>query len=79
MRERGAVEELDHPVAGHRAYVQLPLTFDGRPLRSTRPAPTFGQHTGEVLADWLGLAEDEISELRTAEVVGTVPRQPTRR
>jgi formyl-CoA transferase len=34
-----------------------------------RLAPCVGQHTGEVLHDWLGIDEDRIAELRVQGVV----------
>jgi crotonobetainyl-CoA:carnitine CoA-transferase CaiB-like acyl-CoA transferase len=69
----GAVEEVEHPVTGRRQYITLPLTVDGRPLRTTKPAPMFDQHTDEVLAEWAGLSGDEIAALRAAQAVGTRP------
>ncbi len=34
-----------------------PIQLDGTPWRLRRPAPSLGEHTGEVLADWLGWEE----------------------
>jgi crotonobetainyl-CoA:carnitine CoA-transferase CaiB-like acyl-CoA transferase len=79
LRAAGLVEDLDHPVVGRRPYLALPVRLDGRPLPSPRPAPTFDQHTDQVLAEWLGLPPDRIRELRAARAVGTRPRQPRRR
>lgn len=77
--DRGAVERVAHPVTGERVYAAVPVTVDGQPLLTRRPAPRFDEHTDEVLAEWGDLAQAEIAELRAAEEVGTVPRQPSRR
>lgn len=66
-------------MTGERVYAAVPVTVDGQPLLTRRPAPRFDEHTDEVLAEWGDLAQAEIAELRAAEEVGTVPRQPSRR
>ena len=38
-----------------------------------RPAPSYGQHTDEVLRDLLGLGDDEIAALHAAGVTSTEP------
>ena len=45
----------------------------GTPGRITRPAPLFGEHTREVLAERLGLDEAELDALEAAGVTSTVP------
>ena len=39
------------------------------PASLERGVPAVGQHTAQVLADWLGCQETEIAELRAAGVV----------
>ena len=45
----------------------------GTPGTITRPAPLFGEHTREVLAERLGLGEAELDALEAAGVTSTVP------
>jgi crotonobetainyl-CoA:carnitine CoA-transferase CaiB-like acyl-CoA transferase len=45
-----------------------PVRFDGRPP-SVKPAPLLGQHSGEVLKDWLGMNEEQVSALRADKVI----------
>lgn len=62
--------ELDHPALGPVKTLGFPVFLsDGTPGLG-RLAPCTGQHTGEVLHDWLGIDEDRITELRTQGVVG---------
>ena len=70
---RRVFEDVDHPVVG---VVAVP----GQPHRSTgidrwigRAAPTFGQHTDEVLAD-AGMAPDRIADLRARDIITDRPR-----
>ena len=49
VRAREMVVELDHPVAGRTKALGVPVKFAATPGGIRRPAPTFGQHTSEVL------------------------------
>lgn len=59
---REMVVELDHPVAGRTRALGLPLKFSATPGGIRRPAPTFGQHTLEVL-EQQGFSRAEIDAL----------------
>jgi len=67
MRKRGMFVTVDHPVRG-------PLTMPGWPVKmsaSSVPvtsAPLLGQHTEEVLTEWLGLEPAEIARLHQPKV-----------
>jgi formyl-CoA transferase len=45
-----------------------PVRFDGAPT-PIKPAPLLGEHTGEVLGDWLELSANEIAALRDKGIV----------
>lgn len=58
--ERGMVQSVEHPTVGPVRFVARAIRFDDMaPAPSTAP-PTLGQHTHEVLADWLGWDADRI-------------------
>ena len=59
---RDMVPTVDHPVAGSVQTIGLPVKFSATPGGVTKPAPTLGQHTREVLAE-AGLCDDQISAL----------------
>lgn len=72
-RDRGFFREERHP------YLDEPVVNENYHARSdlgtiiaTRPAPLAGEHSAQVLADWLGLDADAIGRLVDEDVV-----QPT--
>ena len=67
FRTRGILQTMTH---GERTMTMptWPVRFDGVPTE-VRSAPLLGEHTGEVLADWLGLDADAVGELRRDGIV----------
>jgi formyl-CoA transferase len=65
--ERGILQTMRH---GERtmAMPTWPVRFDGVPAE-VRPAPLLGEHTAEVLGDWLALDADAVAGLRRDGVV----------
>ena len=59
---RDMVPETDHPVAGWVQTIGLPVKLSDTPGGVVRPAPLFGQHTREVLAE-IGYSDGEIARL----------------
>ena len=67
-RARGMVVDLVHPEAGPTRAIGCPVHLSRTPAKVTRPAPTLGEHTREVLRE-AGLRDDEIDDLVDARVV----------
>jgi crotonobetainyl-CoA:carnitine CoA-transferase CaiB-like acyl-CoA transferase len=65
---REMVVELDHPRAGRTRALGLPIKLSSTPGGVKRPAPTFGQHTREVLAEF-GFSAAEIDALYATNAV----------
>lgn len=66
---RNMVTEVDHPACGPIKLVNTPIKYsEARPGVRT-PPPTLGQHTDEILANFLQYTKDEISQLKTNGVV----------
>ncbi|MFG1378773.1 CoA transferase [Xanthobacter autotrophicus] len=70
FRERDFYRKVRHPALSE------PIVMEARPVRSARladpelrPAPLMGEHTFEVLQEWLGLSSRQIEDLIDAEVV----------
>ncbi|MCY4463199.1 MAG: CoA transferase [Albidovulum sp.] len=58
---------MKHPEAGEVTAIACPIAMSEMPAREPRAAPLVGQHTEEILNQFL--SEDEISELRDAEAL----------
>jgi crotonobetainyl-CoA:carnitine CoA-transferase CaiB-like acyl-CoA transferase len=68
FRARDLLFEQDHPVAGRTRLFGTPVKTAGEPFAAA-PAPAAGEHSGEILAQVLGLPPADIDRLRAAGVV----------
>jgi crotonobetainyl-CoA:carnitine CoA-transferase CaiB-like acyl-CoA transferase len=66
---REMVVELEHPEAGPIRVTGVPVKLSETPGSVDSPPPVLGQHTDEVLSDWLGMSDAEVAELRREKVV----------
>lgn len=69
VRHRNILVESEHPTAGRLRSVRPPALFSATPAQLRLPAPTFGQHTDEVLQTLLGLDGDAVAALRADGVI----------
>ena len=69
VKARDMIIEVEHPEAGKIKTVNFPVKFSETPVENIKPAPTFGQHSGEVLRDLLGYSEDKLRELEREGVL----------
>ncbi len=60
--ERDMTVEIEHPKSGRITQVGAPWKIDGASSPIRIPPPLLGQHTAEVLRDWLGLDVSELDE-----------------
>jgi len=66
---RGDLITVDDPVAGPlRQQAPYPRRV-GEPVPVPTGAPRLGEHTDEVLVEWLGLSPDDLGDLRAGGVV----------
>ena len=69
MHERGMLVEIEHPDYGRIVVPRSPLRYEGVPLMPIRPSAHLGEHSREVLGEWLGLPQAEIDELERDGVI----------
>lgn len=67
LMERNFIVDVEHPVNGSVQLMRHPLRMPGA-LEPTR-SPILGEHTQEVLKDYLGLDTTQISELISRNVI----------
>ncbi len=60
------VAAVDVPGLGPVPLLAPPIRMDGDAKPQRRRPPRQGEHTNDVLAEWLGLSESEIAQLRGA-------------
>jgi crotonobetainyl-CoA:carnitine CoA-transferase CaiB-like acyl-CoA transferase len=65
---RDMVVELEHPLAGTTRNIGIPIKLSETPGSVRTAAPTLGQHTDAILAEY-DYAADDISGLRTRGVI----------
>jgi len=61
-------QTMKHPVIGDYVMSGWPVRFGGEPP-VVGPAPLLGQHSGDVLADWLKTDKDSIVGLKSDKVI----------
>jgi formyl-CoA transferase len=62
------VATLEHPVVGRYRTMTKPIKFADRPAPLPRPAPLFGQHSDEILAEY-GYTAEDIAALRRRGII----------
>jgi crotonobetainyl-CoA:carnitine CoA-transferase CaiB-like acyl-CoA transferase len=68
-RGRGMVTEIGHPVVGMMKMPGIPSRQEGTPGAIRRHPPMLGEHTDEILGEYLAMPTAEIERLRSAGVV----------
>jgi len=68
FERRGIIQTMQHPVAGAFKMPGWPVRFGGNTPK-IEPAPLLGQHTEEILVQWLGLDGDQIADLAKNKVI----------
>lgn len=64
LKARAYLQLVEHPRAGEFLHEGLPARMSVTPGAITRPAPLLGQHTDEILQEFVGLDEAAIASLR---------------
>ena len=75
LRSRDFVVSVTHPEAGTHEMVGVPWLFSRTPAKVTRASPMLGQHSQEVLAEFLGVTPTEYESLVERNVSGDEPPQ----
>jgi crotonobetainyl-CoA:carnitine CoA-transferase CaiB-like acyl-CoA transferase len=66
MRQRGVIGRAPHSTLGEVPNLRLPMHMAGTPLKAPVGAPVLGEHTADVLSDWLGWSPDQAAALAVA-------------
>lgn len=66
---RGGASLVQHPWLGPQLVFTLPWKLGGHAFKADQCAPLLGQHTDEVLSQYLNLRADELADLRCRQVI----------
>jgi len=69
LHERGMLEWMNHPKYGRIAAARSPLRFGDQAPNPLEPSAELGAHNREIYGDWLGLADDELENLKKEGVI----------
>jgi CoA:oxalate CoA-transferase len=69
MHQRGMLKKIQHPIMGDIVLPTSPIKFHDSPEPNIVLEPTIGEHTGEILKDWLGIQDDKIELLKDVGVI----------
>ena len=67
FENRGIMQTVQHPT-GPFKMAAWPVKFSGK-AAALKPAPLLGQHSAEILKDWLGMKDEQISALRADKII----------
>jgi crotonobetainyl-CoA:carnitine CoA-transferase CaiB-like acyl-CoA transferase len=68
FQQRNIRQTMTHPAVGDYVMSGWPVRFGGQPP-AVSPAPLLGQHSSDVLADWLSMDAAAIGQMHTGKVI----------
>ena len=70
VKRRGMLKTYKHTKVGDVPIIGSNYHFSDTPVDDTRPPPSLGEHTDQVLGELAGLSAAEIAALREKKVIG---------
>jgi CoA:oxalate CoA-transferase len=61
---REMIVEVDHPLAGKTTLPGIPIKLSETPGTIREPAPLLGEHTADILSDFLGYSPEQIETMK---------------
>ncbi len=72
-QERELMTRVPHPTMGWLPNMALPIRYSRTPLADPVAAPSIGEHTTQVLTEWLDLSVEQLSRLDESGAFGVKP------
>ena len=71
VKAREMVIEMAHPATGSKPakLIASPINMSATPVSYRRPPPLLGQHTEEILGEYLGISETDLAALKARGVI----------
>ena len=71
---RGMVQSVSHRVSGDVRFIARPIRFEDQPPAPSTAPPLLGEHTAEVLSEWLAWDGAAVAKLAGAGAFGSTAR-----
>ena len=71
---RGMVQSVSHRVSGDVRFIARPIRFEDQPPAPSTAPPLLGEHTAEVLSEWLAWDGSAVAKLAGAGAFGNTAR-----
>ncbi len=68
FEQRGIMQVMEHKSYQGYKMPSWPVRINGKPPR-VRASPALGEHTEDVLTNWLGMSADEVGKLKANKIV----------
>ena len=65
----GIFQPLDDPTRGRLMATSVPFEFDRSCVAPLKPPPRLGEHTREILRDWLGIGNIEFADIERQRIL----------
>jgi crotonobetainyl-CoA:carnitine CoA-transferase CaiB-like acyl-CoA transferase len=69
LQHRKQIIEMDHPIAGKIPMQGFTVGLSETPMCLRRASPVLGEHTAEVLSQWIDADEKRLSDLRNRKII----------
>jgi benzylsuccinate CoA-transferase BbsF subunit len=69
VKARGLINEVQHPVLGKKVVINPSWKHSETPARIHKASPLLGEHNEEVFGDLLGMSEEEVKKLESAQII----------
>lgn len=66
VKARDMVVDIQHPKAGPIRVTGVPIKLSDTPGGVSAPPPVLGEHSAQILQEWLKMAPAEVEQLRQA-------------
>ena len=73
LRQRRFIQSIEHPETGTQHYAGVAWRLSRTPGRIVGPSPKLGQHSLEVLKDYLGMRSEQVEDLVSLGITGDQP------
>ncbi|CAG0907886.1 unnamed protein product, partial [Darwinula stevensoni] len=70
VQARELLQHWNHPLNPELALTASPIRLSATPVQKLRPPPLLGEHTSEILQDWLALTPEQLQTLKTQGALG---------